>query len=148
MGSVYLAFRDDDEFVNKVALKVVKSGINGEQVLRRFREERQILADLNHPYIARLFDGGSTGSGLPFFAMEYVEGQPIDAYCREHALDMKARCRLFLRVVEAVGYAHRNMVVHGDLKPANIFVTEEGAPKLLDFGVAELMDERSRRTRM
>lgn len=143
MGSVYLGLRDDDEFVNKVALKVVRSGGNGEQLLRRFREERQILANLNHPYIARLFDGGSTPDGIPFFAMEFVEGQPIDAYCALHGLDVRARCRLFLRVVEAVGYAHRNMVVHGDLKPANIFVTADGTPKLLDFGVAELIGERS-----
>jgi serine/threonine protein kinase len=139
MGSVYLALRDDEEYVKEVALKVVKRGMNTEEVLRRFRDERQILANLDHPYIARLFDGGTTADGVPFFAMEYVEGRPVDVFCRENSLDVKARCRLFLHILEAVAYAHRNLVVHGDLKPANIFVTPDGTPKLLDFGVAKLV---------
>jgi eukaryotic-like serine/threonine-protein kinase len=139
MGSVYLALRDDEEYVKEVALKVVKRGMNTEEVLRRFRDERQILANLDHPYIARLFDGGTTADGVPFFAMEYVEGRPVDVFCRENSLSVKARCKLFLLILEAVAYAHRNLVVHGDLKPANIFVTPDGTPKLLDFGVAKLV---------
>lgn len=139
MGSVYLALRDDDEYTREVALKVVKRGMDTEEVLRRFREERQILANLDHPFIARLFDGGTTAEGISYFAMELVEGCPVDVFCREHALDVKARCRLFLHILEAVSYAHRNLVVHGDLKPANIFITLEGTPKLLDFGVAKLV---------
>lgn len=139
MGSVYLALRDDEEYIKEVALKVVKRGMNSEEVLRRFRAERQILANLDHPYIACLFDGGTTADGVPFFAMEYVEGRPVDVFCRENALDAKARCQLFLHILEAVAYAHRNLVVHGDLKPANIFVTPDGTPKLLDFGVAKLV---------
>jgi serine/threonine protein kinase/tetratricopeptide (TPR) repeat protein len=138
MGSVYLALRDDEEYTKEVALKVVKQGMNTAEVLRRFRDERQILANLDHPYIARLLDGGTTTKGIPFFAMEYVEGRPVDVFCRENSLDIKARCRLFLHILEAIAYAHRNLVVHGDLKPANIFVTPEGTPKLLDFGVAKL----------
>ena len=140
MGSVYLARRDDEEYTKDVALKVVKRGMNTPDVLRRFREERQILANLDHPYIARLFDGGTSPEGISFFAMEYVEGRPVDVFCRENSLDLKARCRLFLYILEAVGYAHQNLVIHGDLKPANIFVTSDGTPKLLDFGVAKLMD--------
>ncbi len=139
MGSVFLALRDDEEYIKEVALKVVKRGMNTEEVLRRFRAERQILANLDHPYIASLFDGGTTADGVPFFAMEYVEGRPVDVFCRENALDAKARCELFLLILEAVAYAHRNLVVHGDLKPANIFVTPDGTPKLLDFGVAKLI---------
>ncbi|HEY5329722.1 MAG TPA: serine/threonine-protein kinase [Acidobacteriaceae bacterium] len=139
MGSVYLALRDDEEYVKEVALKVVKRGMNTEEALRRFRDERQILANLDHPYIARLFDGGTTADGVPFFAMEYVEGRPVDVFCRENALSVKARCYLFLHILEAVAYAHRNLVVHGDLKPANIFVTPDATPKLLDFGVAKLV---------
>jgi tetratricopeptide (TPR) repeat protein/tRNA A-37 threonylcarbamoyl transferase component Bud32 len=139
MGSVYLALRDDDEYTKEVALKVVKRGMNTEEVLRRFRDERQILANLDHPYVARLFDGGTTADGVPFFAMEYVEGRPVDVFCREQSLSVKARCDLFLHILEAVAYAHRRLVVHGDLKPANIFVTVDGTPKLLDFGVAKLM---------
>jgi eukaryotic-like serine/threonine-protein kinase len=148
MGSVYLAVRDDDEYTKEVALKVVKRGMNTEEVLQRFRAERQILANLDHPFIARLFDGGTTQAGLPFFAMEFVEGRPIDVFCRENALDAKARCKLFLRILEAVSYAHRNLILHGDLKPANIFVKADGTPKLLDFGVAKLMhaDEPPHRT--
>jgi tetratricopeptide (TPR) repeat protein len=139
MGSVYLAVRDDEEYTKEVALKVVKQGMNTAEVLRRFRDERQILANLDHPYIARLFDGGTTADGIPFFAMEYVEGRPVDVFCRENSLNVKARCKLFMNILEAVAYAHRNLVVHGDLKPANIFVTPDGTPKLLDFGVAKMV---------
>ena len=138
MGAVYRAVRADDEFRKEVAVKVVKRGMDTDAMLERFRYERQILANLDHPYIARLLDGGSLG-GQPFFVMELVEGVPIDVYCREHSLSTENRCRLFLRVCEAVAYAHRNLVVHRDLKPSNILVTAGGAPKLLDFGVAKLL---------
>ena len=123
MGAVYLAERDDSQFHKQVAIKVVKRGMDTVEILRRFRHERQILANLDHPYVARLHDGGATPDGRPFFVMEYVEGQPIGAFCRQPNLDIQARLRLFLRVCEAVSYAHRNLVVHRDLKPGNILVT-------------------------
>jgi len=143
MGSVYLAERDDDQYRKQVAIKVVKRGMDTEEVLRRFRHERQILAGLEHPYIARLIDGGTTPDGRPFFVMEKVEGEPINVYCTSHKLDVEARLRLFLRVCEAVSHAHGALVVHRDLKPGNILVTAEGVPKLLDFGVAKLLDPES-----
>jgi serine/threonine protein kinase/tetratricopeptide (TPR) repeat protein len=139
MGAVFLAVRDDDQYQKQVAIKVVKRGMDTAEVLERFRHERQILANLDHPYIARLHDGGTTSDGRPFFVMEFVEGLPIDIYCRQNLLTTKDRLRLFLHVCEAVAHAHRNLVVHRDLKPANIFVTAEGTPKLLDFGVAKLL---------
>jgi serine/threonine protein kinase len=141
MGTVYLAIRDDDQYRKRVAIKVVKRGMDSQDALRRFRHERQILANLDHPYIARLLDGGTLADGRPFFVMEYVEGQPIDSYCRQHRLDLRERCRLFQKVCEAVSYAHHSLVVHRDLKPGNIFVTPDGAPKLLDFGVAKLLTD-------
>src|SRR5215469_2215232 len=140
MGTVYLACRDDDQFHKRVAIQVVKRGMDTTELLNRFRRERQILANLDHPYIARLIDGGNTPRGQPFLVMEYVEGKPIDAYCREAGLDVEARCRLFLKVCEAVSCAHRNLVIHRDLKPGNILVANDGSPKLLDFGVAKLLD--------
>jgi tetratricopeptide (TPR) repeat protein len=140
MGSVYLAERDDDEYHKRVAIKVVKRGMDTDEVLNRFRHERQILAGLEHPFIARLIDGGTTTDGRPFFVMEKVKGEPINVYCVTHKLDVKARLRLFLRVCEAVSHAHRALIVHRDLKPSNILVTPEGVPKLLDFGVAKLLD--------
>lgn len=139
MGAVYLATRDDDAYQKQVAVKVVKPGMDTADFLDRFRHERQILAGLEHPYIARLFDGGSTDQGLPFFVMEYVEGQPVNSFCRNNTLNNRARCELFLKILDAVSYAHRNLVVHRDLKPGNIFVTKEGTPKLLDFGLAKLI---------
>jgi len=139
MGAVYLAERDDGHFQKRVAIKVVKRGMDSDDVLGRFRHERQILANLDHPYIARLIDGGTTVDGRPFFVMDYVEGQPIDVYCRERGLSVEARLRLFLLVCEAVAYAHRGLVVHRDLKPGNVLVTSDGIPKLLDFGVAKLL---------
>ena len=140
MGAVYLGERADEHFRKLVAIKVVKRGMDSTEVLARFRHERQILASLEHPYIARLIDGGTTPDGRPFFVMEHVQGQPINAYCRAQNLDIEERLRLFLRVCEAVAYAHRSLVVHRDLKPGNIFVAAEGIPKLLDFGVAKLLD--------
>ncbi len=140
MGTVYLAERADDQYQKQVALKLLRAWSAGdEHRIRRFREERQILAALDHPDIARLLDGGVTGDGLPWFAMEYVEGVPLDRYCDEHHLTVERRLELFCRVCAAVQYAHRNLVVHRDLKPANILVTTEGAVKLLDFGIAKLL---------
>jgi eukaryotic-like serine/threonine-protein kinase len=139
MGAVFLATRDDDEYRKQVAIKVVKRGMDTAEVLERFRHERQILASLDHPFIAHLYDGGTTGEGLPYFVMEFVEGQPVDVFCQERELDTKARLHLFLKICETVAYAHRNLVIHRDLKPANIFVTPEGAPKLLDFGIARVI---------
>ncbi|MEZ5400659.1 MAG: serine/threonine-protein kinase [Bryobacteraceae bacterium] len=139
MGAVYLAVRDDDEFQQQVAIKLVKRGMDTDYVLERFRYERQILAFLNHPNIARLLDGGSTSEGRPFFVMEYVKGRPILQYSRDKRLDLRQRVELFLDVCAAVSHAHANLVVHRDLKPSNIMITEEGTPKLLDFGIAKLI---------
>jgi eukaryotic-like serine/threonine-protein kinase len=140
MGVVYLAERADGQFRKQVALKVVPRGLEPDgQALRRFREERQILASLDHPHIARLLDGGLTEDGLPWFAMEYVEGSRIDRFCDARCLPLEPRLELFLRVCDAVRYAHGKLVVHRDLKPSNILVTEDGTPKLLDFGVAKLL---------
>jgi serine/threonine protein kinase/tetratricopeptide (TPR) repeat protein len=139
MGAVYLATRADDQFQKNVAIKLVKRGMDTTDVLRRFHYERQILAGLDHMYIARLLDAGTAPDGRPFFVMEYVEGEPVDSYCVRHALNLEDRCRLFLKVCEAVSHAHRNLVVHRDLKPGNIIVTADGTPKLLDFGVAKLL---------
>ena len=139
MGAVYLAVRDDDQYRKQVAIKVIKRGMDTMEMLQRFRHERQILANFDHPSIARLLDAGTTLDGRPFFVMDYVEGVPLDVFCRERMLDVKARCELFLRILDAVAYAHRNLVVHRDLKPGNIFVTADGSPKLLDFGVAKLL---------
>lgn len=137
MGAVYLAERDDDEFLQQVAIKVARGLLDPERV-RQFRTERQILAWLEHPNIARLLDGGTTADGLPYLVMEHVEGQPIDDYCNEARLDVTARLRLFLDVCDAVSHAHRSLIVHRDIKPSNIMVTGEGVPKLLDFGIARL----------
>ncbi len=139
MGTVYLAERADDQYHKRVAIKVVRRGMDTREVLDRFRHERQILAGLEHSYIARLIDGGTTPDVRPFFVMEHVEGQPIDAWCRDRRLDVELVLRLFLKVCEAVAHAHRGLVVHRDLKPGNIFVNREGVPKLLDFGVAKLL---------
>jgi eukaryotic-like serine/threonine-protein kinase len=139
MGAVYLAERDDDQYRMRVALKLVPSALVSEHALRRFLEERQILASLQHPRIARLLDGGVAADGRPYFAMEHVEGLPIDAYCTAHALSIEARLLLFRAVCDAVEYAHRNLVVHRDLKPSNILVDADGEPKLLDFGIARLV---------
>ena len=140
MGEVYLAHRDDQLFDQRVAIKVVRRGFDTPELIERLHRERRILANLEHPSIARLVDGGTTPDGRPYFAMEYVEGEPIDRYCESHNLDIPQRCRLFLRVCEAVSNAHRNLVVHRDLKPGNIIVTADGTPKLLDFGIAKTLE--------
>jgi tetratricopeptide (TPR) repeat protein len=139
MGAVYQAVRDDDQYQKQVALKLVKRGMDTESILQRFRHERQILASLEHTHIARLLDGGTTEDGLPYLVMEYIEGRVITAYCTDRRLPIADRLRLFLQVCAAVGYAHQKLVVHRDLKPSNILVTEEGVPKLLDFGIAKLL---------
>jgi eukaryotic-like serine/threonine-protein kinase len=139
MGTVYLATRDDDQYEKQVAIKVVKRGMDTDLVLARFRNERQILAGFDHPNIARLFDGGSTETGLPYFIMEYIEGQAIDEFCDTQRLSTASRLELFRTVCSAVQYAHQNLVIHRDIKPSNILVTAEGVPKLLDFGIAKLL---------
>ena len=139
MGTVYLGRRADEAFQKKVAIKVVRGGMDTESVLRRFRTERQILASLEHPHIARLLDGGATAEGRPYVVMEYIEGLPLPEWCAAKGLAVPDRLRIFVDVCEAAEYAHRNHVVHRDIKPANILVTADGAAKLLDFGIAKLL---------
>jgi eukaryotic-like serine/threonine-protein kinase len=139
MGAVYLAEREGEEFRQRVAIKLVRGGADTPGAVRRFVEERRILASLEHPDIARLVDGGVTAAGVPWFAMEYVEGAPLDAHCDADRLPVEARIELFCRVCDAVQYAHRNLVVHRDLKPSNVLVAADGRPKLLDFGIAKLL---------
>ncbi|HEX7153930.1 MAG TPA: serine/threonine-protein kinase [Thermoanaerobaculia bacterium] len=138
MGTVFLAVRDDEQFDQRVAIKLIRGGAAADSIVRRFRQERQILAALEHPNIARLIDGGTTADGLPYLVMEYVDGTPIDRYCKEQSLSVSDRLRLFLTLCDAVQYAHRNLVIHRDLKPANVLITRDGSPKLLDFGIAKL----------
>ena len=139
MGSVYLAARADESFDKQVALKLIKRGMDSDAIIKRFVMERQILANLDHPNIARLIDGGTTEDGLPYFVMEYVEGTTITRYCDRHKLNTIERVKLFRPVCAAVIFAHQNLIVHRDLKPSNIIVTEDGTPKLLDFGIAKLL---------
>ena len=143
MGVVYRAVRADDEYQKEVAIKVAALGLMAEELRQRFLEERQILADLDHPHIARLLDGGTTSEGLPYVVMEFVSGQPIDCWCEEQALGRTKRIRLMISVAKAVGYAHQHLVVHRDLKPENIYITGEGEPKLLDFGIAKALVPRT-----
>jgi serine/threonine protein kinase/tetratricopeptide (TPR) repeat protein len=140
MGAVYLGVRDDDHFRKQVAIKLLKRGMDTDFLLSRFRQERQILANLEHPFIARLIDGGAMDDGRPYLVMEYVDGVPITRYCEEKGLSIPERLRLFRLVCEAVQYAHQNLVVHRDIKPGNILTTREGVPKLLDFGIAKVLD--------
>ncbi|HJQ32711.1 MAG TPA: protein kinase [Pyrinomonadaceae bacterium] len=140
MGAVYEAFRADGEFRQRVAVKLIKRGMDTDFILRRFRNERQILATLDHPYIAHLLDGGTTDDGLPYFVMEYIEGLPVYRYCDERKLTVVERLKLFSMVCDAVNYAHQKLVIHRDIKPSNILVTPGGVPKLLDFGIAKLLN--------
>lgn len=142
MGEVFLAERADEQFAQRVAIKLVRRGLLSRQLLSRLRLERQILATLDHPNIARLFDGGTTTDGTPYIVMEYIEGEPIDIYCDKNALSLRERLKLFQTVCSAVHRAHQNLIVHRDLKPSNILVTADGTPKLLDFGIAKILDER------
>lgn len=139
MGTVYRAARDDDTFRKTVALKLIRGGHGSEFIERRFRQERQILARLQHPNIAAVFDGGTTDDGQPYLVMEHVEGRPVTEFCTAGGLGTRERLALFQTVCGAVQYAHQNLVIHRDLKPDNILVTREGVPKLLDFGIAKLL---------
>ena len=141
MGQVYLSERDDGTFSKKVALKCIKKGMDSEEILKRFKYERQILAGLQHTNIAQLYDGGLTPDGRPYIVMEYIEGEAIDAYCDKLKLNVDSRLRLIRKVCSAVQYAHQKLVVHRDLKPSNILVTEKGEVKLLDFGIARILDD-------
>ena len=140
MGEVYRAVRADGQYKKEVAIKLVRGGYDTAAVLERFLHERQILASLDHPNIARLYDGGTTQEGLPFLAMELIEGTPIDQYCEEHELAVNERLKLFTQVCAAVQFAHQRLVIHRDIKPSNILVTADGIPKLLDFGIAKILD--------
>ncbi len=143
MGTVYRAKRTDGGFTQQVAVKVIRRGMDTEDILHRFRMERQILASLNHPHIARLLDGGATPDGRPYFVMEHVDGPTLTAYCHDNKLSIPARLRLFETVCHAVHYAHQNLIVHRDLKPGNILVSSDGSPRLLDFGIAKLLDPKA-----
>lgn len=140
MGTVFLAERSDDQYQQRVAIKLIRLGMDSPHLIARFRQERQILAHLEHPGIARLLDGGTLDDGLPYLVMEYIEGEPIDQYCQGKSLSTTDRLELFCKVCEAVQFAHRNLVIHRDIKPSNVLVTADGAPKLLDFGTAKLLD--------
>lgn len=140
MGTVYAAMRDDGEFEQKVALKIIQRGLNTDEIVRRFRHERQILASLEHQNIARLLDGGMSQEGLPFYVMEFIEGVPVDEYCDTHDLGIEERLELFRQICSAVSYAHGRLIVHRDLKPANILVTSNGEVRLLDFGIAKVLE--------
>lgn len=142
MGAVYLAERADGKFQQKVALKLLKREMNTAALRRRFQQEREILASLEHPNIARLLDAGTTDDKIPFLAMEYVEGLPIDDYCNRHNLDLNQRLDLFRKVCATVSFAHRSLVVHRDLKPSNILVNDDGTPKLLDFGISKIISSQ------
>ncbi|MFZ1292016.1 MAG: serine/threonine-protein kinase [Melioribacteraceae bacterium] len=141
MGIVFVGRRDDKEFDQKVAIKILKQGLSTKYLVKRFENERQILANLQHPNIAKLFDGGKTSDGLPYLIMEFIQGLLITEYCAKNNLDIKQILELFRIVCSAVHYAHQNLIIHRDLKPANILINEQGMPKLLDFGIAKLLDE-------
>src|SRR5579863_4030325 len=140
MGEVYRAFRADDQYRKEVAFKVVRAGQDSTSVVSRFKNERQILASLDHPNIARLYDGGTSEDGVPYFVMELIDGQRIDQYCDQQKLIITERLKLFLQVCSAVQYAHQRLIIHRDIKPSNILVTSDGTPKLLDFGIAKILD--------
>src|SRR5438132_7598615 len=141
MGDVYLA--EDQQLHRKVALKIVRRGLDTGDIIRRFQREEQILASLTHPNIARLYGGAVTPEGVPYFVMEYVEGERLDSYCDEQKLSIPERLRLFRRICSAVSYAHQHLVIHRDIKPANIRVTADGEPKLLDFGIAKFLEPQT-----
>jgi len=144
MGAVFLGERADQQFEGLAAIKLLRSAAAHAQTVERFRAERQILADLNHPFIARLLDGGAGSDGSPYVVMEYVDGTPLDEWCDSRDLDLRGRIEIFRKVCDAVHYAHRKLIVHRDLKPANILVSDDGSPKLLDFGIAKILGEEAR----
>lgn len=141
MGVVYTGRRNDKAFKQKVAIKILKHGFTSQYHLRRFQLERQTLANLQHPNIARLLDGGTTSDGLPYLVMEYIDGKPVTDYCTDNNLDLSQILELFGKICQAVQYAHQHLVIHRDIKPGNILVTKKGIPKLLDFGIAKLINE-------
>ena len=141
MGLVFKGERSDDTFQRAVAVKLLNNAGFEPEGRERFQNERQILADLNHPYIAQLYDGGQTEQGWPYLVMELVEGEHLDDYCRNQKLSLRDKVLLVAKVAEAVSFAHANLVVHRDLKPSNILVTTDGEPKLLDFGIAKLLED-------
>src|SRR5207253_6759177 len=138
MGMVYLGRRDDEQFEKEVAVKLIDPALYSPSVMRRFQHERRILASLEHPNIARLLDAGLTSEGIPFIVMEFVAGDPVHIFCRRD-LPVRERLELFLKICDAVEFAHRNLVIHRDIKPSNVLVTEDGVPKLLDFGIAKML---------
>jgi serine/threonine-protein kinase len=139
MGTVYLGERSDQQYLKQVAIKIINPGISHELIIKRFRNERQALANLDHPNIAKLLDGGTTTGGIPYFIMEYIAGERIDIYCNKNKLKIPERLKLFCTICNAVHYAHQNLIVHRDIKPDNIIVTKDGVPKLLDFGIAKVL---------
>lgn len=141
MGAVYRAVRADGQYTQQVALKIVRAELGAESVAARFRNERQILANLDHPNIAKILDGGTTDEGLPYLVMEFIAGLPITDYCAKQRLTIDQRLQLFRKVCAAVHYAHQRLVIHRDIKPTNVLVTAEGVPKLLDFGIAKVVDQ-------
>ena len=141
MGAVYQAVRVDDLYRKVVAVKIVRHCFSGKYALKRFETERQILAHFDHPSIAKLLDAGTTPDGRPYFIMDFIAGRPIDIWCDQRCLSTRRRLELFLKVCAGVEYAHQNLVVHRDLKPGNILVTESGEPKLLDFGIAKILEQ-------
>src|SRR5262245_25178635 len=145
MGSVFLAERADGQFEQQAALKLSRVGFDDEAAMARFVVERQIVARLDHPNIARLIDGGVADDGRPYFVMELVSGRPLMQYVRDRRLTIRERLALFIQLGEAVQYAHRHLVVHRDVKPSNVLVTDSGVPKLLDFGIAKLFDPNEAR---
>ncbi|HEY0233075.1 MAG TPA: serine/threonine-protein kinase, partial [Dokdonella sp.] len=140
MGTVFLAERVDENFDQRVAIKLLR-GLPTKETTERMRRERQILADLSHPHIARLLDGGSTADGQPYLVMEHVGGVPLNEFCRRHDLSIAARLRLIQKICAAVQYAHQRLIIHRDLKPGNVLVRADGEPVLLDFGIAKLLAE-------
>jgi eukaryotic-like serine/threonine-protein kinase len=143
MATVYLASRADEQYEKQVAIKILLPELDSDDLLRRFRNERQTLAKLDHPNIVKLLDGGTTEEGLPYLVMDYVAGAPVDKYCDSHKLSTDERLRLFCQICAAVQCAHQNLIVHRDLKPSNILITEDGSPKLLDFGISKVLQPRS-----
>jgi serine/threonine protein kinase len=147
MGSVFLAERVDGDFQQQVALKIIRQGFVDWELERHFRRERQILASLNHPNIAKLIDGGVSESGELFLAMEFVDGDPLISFAEQHHLPIEERLQLFLRICRTVSFAHQNLIIHRDLKPSNILVAADGSPKLLDFGLAKFAEQPAVTTR-
>ena len=148
MAVVYSAIRIDDQFKKSVAVKFIKRGMDTDEIIKRFSIEQQALAGLDHPFIAKIIDGGTTENGLPYFIMELVEGEPIDQYCRNKDLTIQEKLKLFRKVCSAVQYAHQNLIVHRDIKPGNIFIKPDGTPKLLDFGISKLLNSSNEQTNL